>query len=682
MVEMEPGMEIERLVLIYEVDGKSCRLEAPVGKEASGPGLRVVFDRRPAAGGFRLRVDLNAMADIQMEACRLEGACLLDPSDRIFCNGFQSWTDSRSFLPGESMAKLRMIGRVLRLHRFGDAHFYPYDGRPGRLHGHTYTFVSRDKENISLVGSVSESRGYTLFVFDAAKERICIEKDCRGMQFQGGCRIFDLLLLSGPPGQVFDRYFGLMDRACQPGSPRSGWTSWYLHYTKISERVILDNLSAMSSRHIPLDIFQIDDGFQQAVGDWLAIKPAFPRGMAPVAGAIRDAGYSAGLWLAPFVCEKRSELFARHPEWLLCGDDGQPVPAGWNPAWSGTFYALDLYNTAFRQYLEDVFLTVLDRWGFDMVKLDFLYAAAMVPRGGKSRGEVMADAMGFLRRCVGERLLLGCGVPLGAAFGQTDYCRIGADVAPVWEDWRLKFLRYRERVSTINSLTSTMGRCHLDGRAFGNDPDVFVLRSHDNRLTPDQRHTLFLLNNLFGSLVFTSDDISRYDDRQMTQLRSMFPVMAKKILRVVEDRGTLAAGARIGALSYRVLANLTGEPRSVRLDPGQYFHTTQGFVQGDGPVLLAPFMSRCYLKIGDRIPGVVGSTLHLFPGSEVAAVDLQGDRLLVQLHDRACGKGTVWVRVTAPGRYRANSVSTESAEVLPDVHAVAVAVSGDGPGEA
>ncbi|EKC48560.1 hypothetical protein OBE_15116, partial [human gut metagenome] len=39
----------------------------------------------------------------------------------------------------------------------------------------------------------------------------------------------------------------------------------------------------------------------------------------------------------------------------------------------------------------------------------------------------MCEAMDFLRECVGEKMILGCGVPLMPAFGKVDYCRIGAD---------------------------------------------------------------------------------------------------------------------------------------------------------------------------------------------------------------------------------------------------------------
>ena len=64
-----------------------------------------------------------------------------------------------------------------------------------------------------------------------------------------------------------------------------------------------------------------------------------------------------------------------------------------------------------------------------MVKLDFLYSEAMQPRNGKSRGQIMCEAMDFLRECVGEeKLILGCGVPLGPSFGVVDACRISCDV--------------------------------------------------------------------------------------------------------------------------------------------------------------------------------------------------------------------------------------------------------------
>ena len=95
--------------------------------------------------------------------------------------------------------------------------------------------------------------------------------------------------------------------------------------------------------------------------------------------------------------------------------------------WGGA-YTLDIYNPDVRAYIKKVFDTVLNVWGYDMVKLDFLYSECMFPRNGKSRGTIMCEAMEFLRECCGEKLILGCGVPLGAAFGKVDACRISCDV--------------------------------------------------------------------------------------------------------------------------------------------------------------------------------------------------------------------------------------------------------------
>ena len=108
-----------------------------------------------------------------------------------------------------------------------------------------------------------------------------------------------------------------------------------------------------------------------------------------------------------------------------------------------------------------------------MVKLDFLYAACILPIHNKTRGEIMCDAMDLIRECCGDKLVLGCGVPLMPAFGKVDFCRIGADAGL---DWRRHLYINREAVSTCHTVNNSIFRRHLDGRAFMNDPDVFLLR--------------------------------------------------------------------------------------------------------------------------------------------------------------------------------------------------------------
>ena len=224
---------------------------------------------------------------------------------------------------------------------------------------------------------------------------------------------------------------------------RTGYTTWYKYYGNVDERVVRRDLASIKALDVPFDCFQIDDGYQAAIGDWLCTDTKkFPSGMKSIADDIHAGGMIAGLWLAPFAATKKSKLFKEHTDWFIKDKNGKPYKTGHN--WGG-FYSLDIYNAGARQYLKDVFHTVLNDWGFDLVKLDFLYGACVLPMHNKSRGEIMCDAMDLLRECCGDKLILGCGVPMMPAFGKVDYCRIGSDISLKWQQRKDVI---REEVST------------------------------------------------------------------------------------------------------------------------------------------------------------------------------------------------------------------------------------------
>ena len=198
--------------------------------------------------------------------------------------------------------------------------------------------------------------------------------------------------------------------------------------------------------------------------------------------------------------------------------DGQPWCCGCN--WS-SFYALDIDHPEVQAYLKQVFDRVLQDWGFDLVKLDFLYGAAPFGNARESRAGRMQRAMALLRSWCGDKLILGCGVPVMPAFGIVDYCRIGCDVGLDWDDvWYMR-LFHRERVSTRQSIGNTIFRRQLNGRAYGSDPDVFFLREENCKLTLQQKQTLARVNALFSGILLTSDMPSRYTDEMCRQYNAL-----------------------------------------------------------------------------------------------------------------------------------------------------------------
>jgi alpha-galactosidase len=187
----------------------------------------------------------------------------------------------------------------------------------------------------------------------------------------------------------------------------AGWCSWYYYYENISKEIIQENLNQInrSSDRLPLELVQIDDGFEAQVGDWLETNSRFSGGMAPLAKEIRAVGLTPGLWLAPFILHPEAHTAVEHPDWLLRGKNGKAVKAGFG--WNTFTMALDLTVPQALEYACEVVDKAVHRWGYPYLKLDFLYAAAL--KGvyhdtTRTRAQVLRSGMEALRRSAAKRL--------------------------------------------------------------------------------------------------------------------------------------------------------------------------------------------------------------------------------------------------------------------------------------
>lgn len=609
----------------------------------------------PVPHGRRLRARLTAKTSLALTGFAWPLALPSGPGDRFLVNGYQSWSESREYGPSEALPPLSPLLKPIhgkhKLDRFGDLPFTRYSYKPGRLHSWSWTHLRRAGDNrLEFFGSLAEDQGFTCFRWSAPDQRLTLERDLAGARLEAGqsLDLIDVLHLSGPEAQVYGAWFDALGLPVSTLPACTGWTSWYNYYTRITEDLLLNKLEALAAQPHKLDFFQIDDGFQTAVGDWFSLKPEFPRGMGFLAAEAKKRGFKPGLWLAPFICDSRSDIYKNRRDWIAKDERGQLVLAGCNiEHWQGNFYALDFYHPEVRAYLTQVFRTVLDDWGYDLVKLDFLYAVCLQPRPGKTRGQIMAEAMQFLRDLVGPKQILGCGVPLAPAFGRVDYCRIGCDVSLGWEFTDAALIRFRERVSTISALSSALARANLDRRAFLNDPDVFILRTENTTMNPAQKRTLCLLNQILGSLVFFSDDVQNYSPDQADLFGRLFPLKSKTGLRITplpapktwKPKGPLTGlvtgyqpweaafclDFSIQGQTYQAWTNLSAHPRSETLGPGYHYRSDSGDLLLPSSALeLGPWETVLCL-VSDGSPGsLAGTDGHIVPGSELASYSAQG----------------------------------------------------------
>jgi len=482
----------------------------------------------------------TAKKDMMMKSLAITTEKDFDDDDLFYANGYQAWTTSREFSKYDKFDGLFEPAKITKFTAHfaglsGDYHFATSYGEKGKFHGYTYCyFREKGEREITLYGSKSERKGFTVFEVDMGDDEFTIRKDVEGLKLKAGqeYEMFDIAIIEGDMDKVMDEYFFDFVGCKKPSIKHlSGYTSWYNYFQNIDEKIILRDLDGLDRASEEVSIFQVDDGYQHAVGDWLITDhKKFPNGMKYIADKIHEKGYKAGIWLAPFSAQCNSILAKKHPEWLLRHNRNGKKMLGCQ-GWGGA-YTLDIYHPEVRAYIKKVFDTVLNVWGFDMVKLDFLYSQCIEPRNGKTRGEIMCDGVDLLREACGDKWILGCGVPLGACMGIFDACRISCDVNKNWRFELKKSLNINSIVTGIrfnaeipssqNAITNTIFRNHLDGRAFCNDPDVFFLRDINIGYNMEQKLLHGKVNTVCGNVLFVSDNAGDFDDERIEYLKEFF----------------------------------------------------------------------------------------------------------------------------------------------------------------
>ncbi|HSS61525.1 MAG TPA: glycoside hydrolase family 36 protein [Candidatus Limnocylindrales bacterium] len=279
-----------------------------------------------------------------------------------------------------------------------------------------------------------------------------------------------------------------------PGPVRiipSGWCSWSYYFKNVTEDDVVENAEAARRLALPIEIVQVDDGYEADIGDWLDVRREFGS-LRRLAERIRATGMRPGIWIAPFMVGPRSKLAMEHPDWLV-------AEAGAGRHWGKEMRILDVGQPGAADYIANVFET-FSRWGFDYFKLDFLYAAAIPGL------DVYRQAMQLIRRAVGEEaILLAGGAPLLPSIGLCDAMRIGPDVLPEVPHPQLEI----DNVVRITRLRSWM-----NGRLWINDPDCIVARPE---IAEREAWAAHLMD--YGGLRFSSDRLASLDARGLELTR-------------------------------------------------------------------------------------------------------------------------------------------------------------------
>jgi alpha-galactosidase len=310
--------------------------------------------------------------------------------------------------------------------------------------------------------------------------------------------------------------------------PAAGWSSWYQYSRQVTREDVRSNLDLAADRYaaLGLELVQVDDGYQAAVGDWLEAGDGFAGGMKEVAEEIEARGKVPGIWVAPFTATRRSRLFAEHRDWFIRVRRKRAALAGISPDWKGRYYGLDLTNPEVLEHLRDVFGT-LAGFGYRFFKLDFLATGLLEGRRhdpSLTRAEAARRALTTIREAVGEEsVLMAAGGPVMLGAGILDVQRVGPDVAPAWRPRYQRWIRDRATPGARNCLINALTRSFMNGRLFEADPDCLMLRATDTRLNAGEIRTLASGIAVFGGAMLVSDDLALWGPEQEAMAARLLP---------------------------------------------------------------------------------------------------------------------------------------------------------------
>ncbi len=295
------------------------------------------------------------------------------------------------------------------------------------------------------------------------------------------------------------------------------WSSWNQYKKEFKFDILksqLDYFQGLDEK-LPFQAVLIGDGYCTH-GDWLKPNNKWPGGHDRAAREIYQYGYKAGIWIAPFMVDEKSDLFKQHPRWLIKDHDNNPIPEWEDP--NGNHYALDGSHPEVKKYIRRVFKS-LRKTGYTFYKIDFMdwgyKNSPNIKRAelGKTSFQIFREICTIIREEMGEgSYWLSSLSPFSPMIGFADGMRISNNILSEWDDGNVK-----------NMIQESFYNHYFNNILWQNDPDILHINNQNNSFTEDEKLSLALWNGILGSVIATSEDIRTWDKGQMDLFKFLEP---------------------------------------------------------------------------------------------------------------------------------------------------------------
>lgn len=150
--------------------------------------------------------------------------------------------------------------------------------------------------------------------------------------------------------------------------------SWEGVYFKVNDAVLKEMMCDIAD--MGGELFVLDDGWfgdkyprdsgLQGLGDWMLNTRKLPNGISKLLEAADSLGITFGIWIEPEMVNVRSELYEKHPDWVIKAPNREMVYGR-----GGGQMVLDLNNPAVQDHVFKVFDDLMTQYpAIDYIKWD------------------------------------------------------------------------------------------------------------------------------------------------------------------------------------------------------------------------------------------------------------------------------------------------------------------------
>ena len=151
----------------------------------------------------------------------------------------------------------------------------------------------------------------------------------------------------------------------------NSWEGVYFNINEPGMDQMMADIASMGG-----ELFVMDDGWfgdkyprltdNSSLGDWVVDRNKLPNGVGGLVETARKHGVSFGIWIEPEMANTVSELYEKHPDWII-NAPGRDVVKGRG----GTQVVLDLGNPAVQDFVFSIVDDLMTKYpGIDYIKWD------------------------------------------------------------------------------------------------------------------------------------------------------------------------------------------------------------------------------------------------------------------------------------------------------------------------